>query len=204
MKKLLSGIVAIVVLMALATNVKAATMGAAKTVEQGGTITVTINVSPRESVGFGLKYDTTKVKYISANSGSALNDASEENGIVTVGGIGGTTSAVTFTFEAKEDALGDAVFTVVDNTTSGESTPAPVTVEIVEKSNGTGEGTGTEGSGAGTSSEGTQSGTNTPKKVNDQGKVIKTLPKTGTSYVAVAGLALAVIGSAVVARKISK
>lgn len=204
MKKLLSGIVAIVVLMALATNVKAATMGAAKTVNQGGTITVTINVSPRESVGFGLKYDRTKVDYISANSGSTLNEAHEENGVVTVGGIGGTTSAVTFTFKAKEDALGKAIFEVVDNTTTGESTPAPVEVEIVEKSNGTGEGTqGTESEGTGSSTEGTKTGSTT-KKVNDQGEVIEKLPKTGVSYVAVAGLVLAVAGSIVLARKISK
>ncbi len=202
MKKLLSGIVAIVVLMALATNVKAATMGAAKTVEQGGTITVTINVSPRESVGFGLKYDTDRVTYVSANSGSALNDASEENGVVTVGGIGGTTSAVTFTFKAKDNAKGKAIFTVVDNTTSGESTPAPVEVEIVEKSTGSGEGIGNEGTGSTT--EGTQSGTKKEEKVNDQGVVIKKLPKTGVSYVTVAGLVLAVTGSVVIARKISK
>lgn len=201
MKKLLSGIVAIIVLMALATNVNAATMGTAKTVEQGGTITVKINVNPRESVGFALKYDTTKVTYVNANSGSALNDAHEENGVVIVGGVGGTTSAVTFTFKAKEDALGKAIFTVVDNTTSGEATPAPVEVEIVEKSNGAGAGEGTQGSG--TTTVGTQSGSKT-QKVNDQGQVIKKLPKTGVSYVAIAGIALAIVGSVVLVRKIRK
>ena len=199
MKKLLSGIVAMVVLLGLATNVKAATMSATKTVEQGGTITVTINVSPRETAGLSLKYDTSKVTYKSATSGLGFEDANDANGVVTVGGAGGSTTAITFTFEAKE--LGEAVFTVVENDMAGETTPDPIKVEIVEKT--TEEENKKPGTETGTKNEGTQNA-NKEEKVNDQGKVIKKLPKTGTSYVAVAGLALAVVGSAVVVRKINK
>ena len=45
---------------------------------------------------------------------------------------------------------------------------------------------------------------NNGTKVNDEGKVIKKLPQTGVPYVAIAGLALAVVGCAAVARKMSK
>lgn len=198
MKKLLSGIVAIVVLMALATNVKAATMGAAKTVEQGGTVTVTINVSSRETAGLSLKYDTSKVTYKSVTSGLGFEDAHADGGVVTLGAAGGSTTAITFTFTANEGATGKAVFTVVENDMAGETTPAPVEVEIVEKS--TDNGNKDENSNETTDKE-TEIKT---EKVNDQGKVIKKLPKTGTSYVLAAALAVTVIGSAVLARKITK
>lgn len=210
MKKLLSGIVAIVVLMALATNVKAATMGGNDTVEQGKEINVTVTMQATDNFGVKLNYDASKLTYMGATSNLGKvedTNAGMANGVATatVSKPGSTITSVTLTFKAK-DTIGKAEnFTVkAFNGAAGDTLTGSLPIEVVEAK---GENSGNQGTtgneGTGSEAQGTQGGTTT-KKVNDKGEVIKKLPKTGTSYVAVAGLALAVIGSAVIARKISK
>lgn len=204
MKKLLSGIVAMVVLMTLATNVKAASFVGSNKVNKGDTFTITVDAKDTDAVTIWLKYDPTVVEYVNVTSpiGDIYPTNDENNGIIKIAGAtaAAKNADVTYTFKAKK--TGNAVFSTQFFEVEGDTAPAEKTVEIVEKSNETGsEGTGTEGSASET--EGTQSGSKA-EKVNDQGKVIKTLPKTGVSYIAVAGLVLAVAGSVVLARKISK
>ena len=219
MKKLLSGIVAIVVLLALATNVKAASMVANKSsFEVGDTVTVTVNVKDSSSVGIWLKYNPSVVKYVSAKGSEAMgniyptNTVTGTEGLVKIGGAAASevNASVTFTFEAI--AKGTANFSVERFDVEGDTVPTPVSYEVVEKSDDKeddnhGTGTDEEDNKGSETTEGTDKEEKKPasdKKVDDQGNEIKTLPKTGTSYVEVAGLVLAVAGIAVVARKISK
>lgn len=60
MKKLLSGIVTIVLLVALATSVNASSISANKTeANKGDTVTVTVSVKETHSIGTWLKYDSS-------------------------------------------------------------------------------------------------------------------------------------------------
>lgn len=202
MKKLLSGIVAIVVLMALATNVKAASFVGSNEVGVGDTFKITIDIKGESSTVW-LKYDPEMVEY-AAEPTSPLGDIyptnDKANGIVKTSGgkVGATNASVTYTFKALKK--GDAVFSTQYFDVDGDTEPAAKTVKIVKATEGGN--TGNEGQQGGTT-QGT-TGSKKEEKVNDQGKVINKLPKTGVSYVAVAGLVLAVAGSIVVARKISK
>ena len=213
MKKLLSGIVAIVLMLALATNVNAATLAVnSSSVQQGGNITVTIMLKdPSSSVGFALKYDTSKVTFVSATTGLGMEDANDNGGVVTIGGFdtSKTTKSITFNFTAKETegSIGSAEFSVVDNTTEGESTPAAMSVNVTAKA-GQPEQGGSSTETEGGSSTGASKNNDTTKKneagskyKDDEGNDINSIPQTGTSYVAIAGIALLAIAGIVVYKK---
>lgn len=203
MKKLLSGIVAIVVLMALATNVKAASFIGSNKVNEGDTFTITVDAKDTDAVTIWLKYDPTLVEYVNVTSpiGDIYPTNDSTNGIVKIAGAtaAAKNADVTYTFKAKK--TGNAVFSTQFFEIEGDTAPAEKTVEIVEKAEEE------DKKDENKKDEVQQGGTTNLKKdekVNDQGKVIKKLPKTGVSYVAVAGLVLTVAGSVVIARKISK
>ena len=202
MKKLLSGIVAIVVLMALATNVKAASFVGSDKVNKGDTFTITVDAKDTDAVTIWLKYDPTVVEYVNVTSpiGDIYPTNDENNGIVKIAGAtaAAKNADVTYTFRAKK--IGNAVFSTQFFEVEGDTAPTAKTVEIVEKTDDT----DSKGEDTKPGTTGTQEQTKKEEKINDQGKVIKKLPKTGVSYVAVAGLTLAVAGSVVLARKISK
>lgn len=207
MKKLLSGIVAIAVLLGLATNVKAATIVANKTeANKGDTVTVTVNMAATHSIGTWLKYDADKFEFVSASSSIGELTTGVNGGVVKVAGTSTdkTTTAVSFTFKAK-DLTDNASFEVTRLTTESNETisASKISVKVTEKtetpSTPSKEETKTENKGGETTTT-KQNG----KKVNDEGKVITKLPQTGISYVAIAGLAITAMGSIVAVRKMSK
>ena len=199
MKKLLSGIVTIVLLVALATSVNASSISANKTeANKGDTVTVTVSVKETHSIGTWLKYDSSKFEFVSASSSIGELTTGNANGVVKVAGTSTdkTTTAVTFTFKAKE-LTDSASFEVTRLTTeSSEAMPAnTVSVKVAEKT------TTTDTDKKDTTDK---KGTTTNKKVNDEGKTITKLPQTGASVVTIAGIALTTVAGIVVARKISK
>ena len=208
MKKLLSGIVTIVVLVALATSVNASSISANKTeANKGDTVTVTVGVKETHSIGTWLKYDSSKFEFVSASSSIGELTTGNANGVVKIAGTSTdkTTTAVTFTFKAKE-LTDSASFEVTRLTTeSNEAMPTnTVSVKVAEKTTTPGTETKdtTDTNKKDTTNTGKKDTTN--KKVNDEGKTITKLPQTGASVVAIAGIALTTVAGIVVARKISK
>ena len=87
MKKLLSGIVTIVVLVALATSVNASSISANKTeANKGDTVTVTVGVKETHSIGTWLKYDSSKFEFVSASSSIGELTTGNANGVVKIAG----------------------------------------------------------------------------------------------------------------------
>ena len=212
MKKLLSGIVTIVLLVALATSVNASSISANKTeANKGDTVTVTVSVKETHSIGTWLKYDSSKFEFLSSSSSIGELTTGNANGVVKVAGTSTdkTTTAVTFTFKAKE-LTDSASFEVTRLTTeSSEAMPAnTVSVKVAEKTTTTDtdkkDTTDTDKKDTTNTGKTDKKGTTTNKKVNDEGKTITKLPQTGASVVAIAGIALTTVAGIVVARKISK
>lgn len=211
MKKLLSGIVTIVLLVALATSVNASSISANKTeANKGDTVVVTVSVNETHSIGAWLKYDSSKFEFVSASSSIGELTTGNANGVVKVAGTSTdkTTTAVTFTFKAKE-LTDSASFEVTRLTTeSNEAMPAnTVSVKVSEKTatdTGKEETTDTDKEDTTNTGKTDKKETTTNKKVNDEGKTITKLPQTGASVVAIAGIALTTVAGIVVARKISK
>lgn len=208
MKKLLSGIVTIVVLVALATSVNASSIGVNKSeVNKGDTVTVTVGVEETHSIGTWLKYDSSKFEFVSASSSIGELTTGNANGVVKIAGTSTdkTTTAVTFTFKAKE-LTDSASFEVTRLTTeSNEAMPTnTVSVKVAEKTTTPGTETKdtTDTNKKDTTNTGKKETTN--KKVNDEGKTITKLPQTGASVVVIAGIALTAVAGIFVARKISK
>ncbi len=208
MKKLLSGIVTIVVLVALATSVNASSISANKTeANKGDTVTVTVGVKETHSIGTWLKYDSSKFEFVSASSSIGELTTGNANGVVKIAGTSTdkTTTAVTFTFKAKE-LTDSASFEVTRLTTeSNEAMPTnTVSVKVAEKTTTPGTETKdtTDTNKKDTTNTGKKDTTN--KKVNDEGKTITKLPQTGASVVVIAGIALTAVAGIFVARKISK
>lgn len=208
MKKLLSGIVTIVVLVALATSVNASSISANKTeANKGDTVTVTVGVKETHSIGTWLKYDSSKFEFVSASSSIGELTTGNANGVVKIAGTSTdkTTTAVTFTFKAKE-LTDSASFEVTRLTTeSNEAMPTnTVSVKVAEKTTTPGTETKdtTDTNKKDTTNTGKKDTTN--KKVNDEGKKITKLPQTGASVVVIAGIALTAVAGIFVARKISK
>lgn len=216
MKKLLSGIVAIVLFLGLATNVEAATMFANKSsFEVGDTVTVTVDVKDTDAVGIWLKYNPTVLEFKNATSPIGEIYPTAKDGVVKIGGASATAknADVTFTFTAVKEGTAD--FSIERFDVEGDTAPAAVSYSVAKKSDNSTDGKDDgkeeikndgkeEVKNEDKKEAGKANGTQTTKKVNDQGEEITKLPKTGTSYIAVAGVILAVIGGIVLVKKINK
>ena len=201
MKKLLSGLVAIVVLLVLATNVNAAALGVSKTqVEKDDTVEVTVNMKETHSVGIWLDYPEEDFDFVSATSTIGELSIGNSNGVVKVGAAdeNKTTTAVKFVFKAKK-LVTNANFNVTrfTNETSETLPTTSIQVSVVEKTEG--------GSGSGSVTPDTPAETPKNETKNEAGKgivgadgnVVEKLPNTGApvfgiaiALTAVAGIAL--------------
>lgn len=216
------------VLITMMGSVNAASVTAAKEVEKGKTVTVTLNMKPTASVGFELAYDKNVFSFEGGSAGAlgVVDKEGNTNGIVNVQlfAINGTstTETVTLNFKANETTTTAKAFTVSDFVTEDNEAMATPTVSVAVKApveikddDNKGDVTDKNQGNQGTTNQGNQ-GTTTPAenkaqgsttttstngKVGTDGKVITKLPQTGAPvYIAVATI-IAIAGVALVARK---
>ena len=218
MKKIISGIVAVAVLMGIATtSVNAASVNANKTeVKKGEQVVVSVNLeNATQAVDINLSYDNSKFNFISCNTTLGELTKNVENGVVKVSGASAenTTKQVNFVFEAKENTDGESFKASGLVTESGEEfTNDNVVVKVVEEQQKPTEPTEPTKPTEPTEPTDEQQGateqknttTQTTQKVDENGKVITKLPQTGMPYVVLATVGVLAVAGIVVARKINK
>ena len=221
MKKILSVMVAIVVLLGIATsNVNAANVVASKTeVNKGDKVVVSINLTEEtRNIDVKLTYDSTKFEYVKDSATSTLgsltvNDKTEGKIIVSASNPSVSTKQVSFTFVAKENTDASEFKATGLVTEKGEEfTSDNISVKVVEKAQ---EPTtpGEEKPSTGdqkeepttptTDTENKEEKTETTvaQKVDTNGKKITKLPQTGVSIIAIAGIVCVIAIATVVVKR---
>lgn len=223
MKKILSGIVAIIVLLTMATSVNAAKVVADKTeVNKGEKVVVTVNMEQEtDCLDVKLAYDATKFEYVTGSVATSLtneptvNDKTEGKIIVSASSASNKTKSISFTFVAKE-TTDAAEFTASGLVTASDEalTDSNVSVKVVEKAQEQPKPDDQKPAEQEKPEENNNNGTNKEENKNDkvpaknekvdaQGNKIKLLPQTGTSYFAIAAgvvLVMAVVVALVAKR----
>lgn len=225
MKKVLSGIVAIVVLLFVATSsVNAASVVADKTeVNKGDKVVVSVNLEQESrNIDVKLNYDSSKFEYVSDSATSSLgsltvNDKNPGKIIVSGSNASQSTKQVSFTFVAKENTDA-ATFTASGLVTESdeELTNDSVSVKVVEKAEEATTPSKEEPAKQDVNNENDKTAKNTEtakatnnaktetkkaEKVDTNGKKITKLPQTGVPYIVIGSIALiAVISSIIIKR----
>jgi len=205
MKKIVLGLVAIVMMLGIATtNVNAANLTADKTeANKGDEVTVTVNLDEESrNIDIKLNYDATKFEYVAGSASSSLgtltvNDKTAGKIIVSGSNPTESTKAVSFKFKALETTEGSE-FTGSGLVTekNEELTGASVSVKVTEKAE---EKPAEEKPAEEPKKEETPA---TDTKKDTSGNTITKLPKTGVSYITIAGVVAVVIAAIIVVKKV--
>ena len=226
MKNKIIGIVITLIIMIgiMASQVMAASINVSNTeVNKGDQLTVTVNLeNATHAIDLTLTYDASKFEYVKGSVNSSIgdltvNDSNEGEVIISAASASNTTTAVTYTFVAKENTDAAAFTASGLVTESGEGfTADTVSVSVVEPAeeptnpedptqpeNPTQDPTTPENP-----TDDTQNGSETnvdAPLVDEEGNVITELPQTGVSvYQVVAVVAVLAVVVALVVRKIRK
>lgn len=226
MKKILSGIITIVVIVAMATSVKAASIGANKTeVKKGEEVVVSVNLNEdSRNIDVTLTYDASKFEYVKDSATSslgALTVNAQNPGTIIVAGSNTTTPTkqVSFTFKAKETT--DAVaFKASDLVTEGdeELTSPSVNVKVVEENKEpeqpqepskdpvSGDNQGATGEQSKPASDNKDKSSKEEvvakeAKVDANGNKITKLPQTGVPYIVCGSIIAVVVIVAIIAKR---
>lgn len=223
MKKLILGIMSVVVLMGLATtNVKAANLNANKTeVNKGEEITVSVDLEREtRNIDVRLTYDASKFEYVKGSASSSLgtltvNDANEGRIIVSASNPTQSTRSISFRFIAKENT-DSAIFQASGLVTEeGEAlSNDSISVKVVEAQEEPTQPTEPSEEPEQPSEEQPTAGEETTENnnevvsteeiVDENGNVITTLPQTGVPYVAFAIAGVIMVAVIVAIRKLKK
>lgn len=230
MKKILLGLVAILVVLAIATtNVNAASLNiSAGEIEKGKEVTVTLKLdNPVENVDATLKYDSSKFEYVkeSVIKSTSFNLTENPNidGEVSISGDGTKAeSEFVFTFKAKETeaAIGAGAFSIDGEIIAGdgeETVEGSVSITVTEPIEPTeptdpsdnNNNDSDDNNNNNNNKSDTDNNTDTSDEenlVDSNGKEIKKLPQTGTQIVTLVGVVAGVVvaGVAIIMIKKSK
>lgn len=228
-KKILGIVITLAIMMGMmASQVKAATINASNTeVNKGDKITVTVKLDkPTQAIDLVLNYDANIFEYVKGSASSTIGDLTINDTVagevrLSAASATNSTTAVTYTFIAKENA--DAsTFTASGLVTESEEefTVNTVTVSVVEKEEQPTE----DPTDKPEDEQPTEDPTDKPEDeqpaedptdkpaedpetsfVDENGNTITKLPQTGVSvYQVVAGIAIVSIAAIFVVKKISK
>ena len=223
MKKILLGLVAILVVLTIATtNVNAAslTVGAGE-VEKGKEVTVTLKLdNPVKNVDATLKYDSSKFEYVkeSVKKSTSFNLTENPNidGEVLISGDGTTAEdTFVFTFKAKETetAIGAGAFSIDGEIIAGdgeETVEGSVSITVKEpidpsddnNDDSDDNNNNDNNNNNNNNKSDTDNNTDTSDEenlVDSNGKQINKLPQTGTQMVTIVGVVAGVVIAAGVA-----
>lgn len=226
MKKILSGIITIVVLVAMATSVKAASIVANKTeVKKGETVVVSINLTEdSRNIDVTLTYDSSKFEYVENSATSTLGGLTvnaKNSGTIIVSGSNTlvSTKQVSFTFKAKETT--EAVeFKASDLVTEGdeELTKTSISVKVVEENQEQEEPKeeptkdpikeDNKGTTEGQEKPATENKDTSKKevvaketKLDSNGNKITKLPQTGIPYIVCGAIAIIAVVAGIIAKR---
>ena len=215
MKKILLGLVAMLVVLGMATaNVKAASVNADKTeVKKGETVVVTVNMEEEtRNVDVKLAYDANLFEYVKGSASSTLgtltvNDATAGKVIVSGSNPSQSTKQVSFSFVAKQNT-DKATFTASGLVTEKEEelTSDSVSVKVVEEAKPTQPENPTQPDNQQQPQQEQQQAQQTQQaqsntKVDSNGNKITRLPQTGIPYAAFAIAGVAVISAVLVIKR---